>query len=128
MKKSIIAALAAVLTLGACQQTSPATAPAASNGTGISIATVNLDSIQKKSDLFVALSEEFAAEEAKLMEDLQKRQEVLQANIMLYQQEASKMSEAQRQANEADLQRVQQNYMMVEQQAQQSLLARQQEL
>lgn len=52
----------------------------------------------------------------------------MQENIALYQQEAPKMSARQREANEADLMRVQQQYLQVEQAAQSQLVKKQQDL
>ena len=71
---------------------------------------------------------ELIEEEKVLIEDLQRRQQTMQENIALYQQEAPKMSARQREANEADLMRVQQQYLQVEQAAQSQLVKKQQDL
>jgi outer membrane protein len=68
------------------------------------------------------------AEEEKIVVELQRRQQELQTNIELYQQEAPKMTARQREANEADLRRVQQNYLQVEQAAQGQMMQRQNDL
>jgi outer membrane protein len=71
---------------------------------------------------------ELQAEEEKIVVELQRRQQELQTNIELYQQEAPKMTARQREANEADLRRVQQNYLQVEQAAQGQMMQRQNDL
>jgi len=67
-------------------------------------------------------------EEEKIIIELQRRQQELQTNLELYQQEAPKMTARQREANEADLRRVQQNYLQVEQAAQSQMMKRQNDL
>ncbi|MEY2963239.1 MAG: hypothetical protein RL754_500 [Bacteroidota bacterium] len=123
MKKLVLAALAAV-TMVACQQ------PSAVENTdkGVRMAYVRIDSLQNQYTYFQELSEELAQEEEELVADLSRRQQSLQENIALYQQEAPKMSQRQREANEADLMRVQQQYMQREQAAQQQLAMKQGEL
>ena len=70
---------------------------------------------------------ELIEEEKVLIEDLQRRQQSLQENIELYQQEAPKMNQRQREANEADPAYVQQQYLQVEQAAQSQLVKKQQD-
>ena len=101
--------------LASCQQQ-----PAAVENTekGIRLAYVRIDSLQSQYNYFQELVGELQAEEEKIVVELQRRQQELQTNIELYQQEAPKMTARQREANEADLRRVQQNYLQVEQAAQ----------
>lgn len=104
--------------------------PAAVENTqkGIRLAYVRIDSMQSQYNYFQELADELQAEEQQIVADLQRRQQTLQENIALYQQEAPKMTQAQRNANEADLMRVQQQYMQVEQAAQDQLLRKQADL
>ena len=83
--------------------------------------------MQSQYEYFEELALELIEEEKVLVEDLQRRQHTLQENIVLYQQEAPKMSARQREANEADL-CVQQQYLQVEQAAQAQLVKKQQDL
>lgn len=104
--------------------------PAAVENTekGIRLAYVRIDSMQSQYNYFQELADELQAEEQQIVADLQRRQQTLQENIALYQEEAPKMTQSQRNANEADLMRVQQQYMQVEQAAQDQLLRKQADL
>jgi len=84
--------------------------------------------LQSQYNYFQELVGELQAEEEKIVVELQRRQQELQTNIELYQQEAPKMTARQREANEADLRRVQQNYLQVEQAAQGQMMQRQNDL
>ena len=111
--------------LASCQQQ-----PSAVENTekGIRLAYVRIDSLQSQYNYFQELVGELQAEEEKIVVELQRRQQELQTNIELYQQEAPKMTARQREANEADLRRVQQNYLQVEQAAQGQMMQRQNDL
>jgi outer membrane protein len=123
MKKFFLAAVGLSM-MASCSQ------PAAVENTdsGIRLAYVRIDSLQSQYEYFEELALELIEEEKVLVEDLQRRQQTLQENIALYQQEAPKMSARQREANEADLMRVQQQYLQVEQAAQTQLVKKQQDL
>lgn len=123
MKKILFAATAALLMMS-CQQ------PASNVSTeqGIRLAYVRIDSMQSQYLYFQELVTELQAEEEEIVTELQRRQQSLQENIALYQQEAPKMTPRQREANEADLMRVQQQYMAIEQDAQQKLAQKQSDL
>ena len=123
MKKILFAATAALLMMS-CQQ------PASNVSTeqGIRLAYVRIDSMQSQYLYFQELVTELQAEEEEIITELQRRQQSLQENIALYQQEAPKMTARQREANEADLMRVQQQYMAIEQGAQQKLAQKQSDL
>ena len=123
MKKFFLTAVGLSMT-ASCSQ------PAAIENTdsGIRLAYVRIDSLQSQYEYFEELALELIEEEKVLVEDLQRRQQTLQENITLYQQEAPKMSARQREANEADLMRVQQQYLQVEQAAQDQLLRKQADL
>ena len=123
MKKFFLAAVGLSM-MASCSQ------PAAVENTdsGIRLAYVRIDSLQSQYEYFEELALELIEEEKVLVEDLQRRQQTLQENIALYQQEAPKMSARQREANEADLMRVQQQYLQVEQAAQAQLVKKQQDL
>ena len=123
MKKFFLAAVGLSM-MASCSQ------PAAVENTekGIRLAYVRIDSMQSQYNYFQELADELQAEEQEIVADLQRRQQTLQENIALYQQEAQKMTQAQRNANEADLMRVQQQYMQVEQAAQDQLLRKQADL
>ena len=123
MKKFFLAAVGLSM-MASCSQ------PAAVENTdsGIRLAYVRIDSLQSQYEYFEELALELIEEEKVLIEDLQRRQQTLQENIALYQQEAPKMSARQREANEADLMRVQQQYLQVEQAAQAQLVKKQQDL
>ena len=123
MKKFFLTAVGLSMT-ASCSQ------PAAIENTdsGIRLAYVRIDSLQSQYEYFEELALELIEEEKVLVEDLQRRQQTLQENITLYQQEAPKMSAGQREANEADLMRVQQQYLQVEQAAQDQLLRKQADL
>jgi len=123
MKKFFLAAVGLSM-MASCSQ------PAAVENTesGIRLAYVRIDSLQRQYEYFEELALELIEEEKVLVEDLQRRQQTLQENIALYQQEAPKMSARQREANEADLMRVQQQYLQVEQAAQAQLVKKQQDL
>jgi outer membrane protein len=123
MKKILFAATAALLMMS-CQQ--PATN--VSTEQGIRLAYVRIDSMQSQYLYFQELVTELQAEEEEIVTELQRRQHSLQENIALYQQEAPKMTPRQREANEADLMRVQQQYMAIEQGAQQKLAQKQSDL
>ena len=111
--------------LASCQQQ-----PTAVENTekGIRLAYVRIDSLQSQYNYFQELVGELQAEEEKIVVELQRRQQELQTNIELYQQEAPKMTARQREANEADLRRVQQNYLQIEQAAQSQMMQRQNDL
>ncbi|REK64100.1 MAG: OmpH family outer membrane protein [Bacteroidetes bacterium] len=123
MKKFFLAAIGLSM-MASCSQ------PAAVENTdsGIRLAYVRIDSLQSQYEYFEELALELIEEEKVLVDDLQRRQQTLQENIALYQQEAPKMSARQREANEADLMRVQQQYLQVEQAAQAQLVKKQQDL
>jgi outer membrane protein len=123
MKKFFVAAIGLSL-LASCSQ------PAAVENTqkGIRLAYVRIDSLQSQYTYFQELANELQAEEQEIVADLQRRQQTLRENIALYQQEAAKMTQAQRNANEADLMRVQQQYQQVEQAAQERLMRKQTDL
>ena len=123
MKKFFLAAVGLSM-MASCSQ------PAAIENTdsGIRLAYVRIDSLQSQYEYFEELALERIEEEKVGVEDLQRRQQTLQENIALYQQEAPKMSARQREANEADLMRVQQQYLQVEQAAQAQLVKKQQDL
>ncbi len=123
MKKFFLAAVGLSM-MASCSQ------PAAVENTekGIRLAYVRIDSMQSQYNYFQELADELQAEEQQIVADLQRRQQTLQENIALYQQEAPKMTQSQRNANEADLMRVQQQYMQVEQAAQDQLLRKQADL
>lgn len=123
MKKILFTATAALLMMS-CQQ--PATN--VSTEQGIRLAYVRIDSMQSQYLYFQELVTELQAEEEEIITELQRRQQSLQENIALYQQEAPKMTARQREANEADLMRVQQQYMAIEQGAQQKLAQKQSDL
>lgn len=123
MKKILFAATAALLMMS-CQQT----ASNVSTEQGIRLAYVRIDSMQSQYLYFQELVTELQAEEEEIVTELQRRQQSLQENIALYQQEAPKMTPRQREANEADLMRVQQQYMAIEQGAQQKLAQKQSDL
>ena len=124
MKKFFLAAIGLSM-LASCQQQ-----PTAVENTekGIRLAYVRIDSLQSQYNYFQELVGELQAEEEKIVVELQRRQQELQTNIELYQQEAPKMTAHQREANEADLRRVQQNYLQVEQAAQGQMMQRQNDL
>jgi outer membrane protein len=124
MKKFFLAAIGLSM-LASCQQQ-----PAAVENTekGIRLAYVRIDSLQSQYNYFQELVGELQAEEEKIVVELQRRQQELQTNIELYQQEAPKMTARQREANEADLRRVQQNYLQIEQAAQSQMMQRQNDL
>jgi len=123
MKKFFLAAIGLSL-LASCSQ------PAAVENTqkGIRLAYVRIDSLQSQYTYFQELANELQAEEQEIVADLQRRQQTLRENIALYQQEAAKMTQSQRNANEADLMRVQQQYQQVEQAAQERLMRKQTDL
>ena len=123
MKKFFLAAVGLSM-MASCSQ------PAAVENTekGIRLAYVRIDSMQSQYNYFQELADELQAEEQQIVADLQRRQQTLQENIALYQQEAPKMTQSQRNANEADLMRVQQQYMQVEQAAQDQLMRKQVDL
>ena len=119
MKKFFLA-MASIALLASCQQ------PAVENtDKGIRLAYVRIDSLQSQYNYFQELVLELQAEEAEIVTELQRRQQSLQENIELYQQEAPKMTARQREVNEADLRRVQQQYMAMEQGAQERLMVKQ---
>ena len=112
--------MASIALLASCQQ------PAVENtDKGIRLAYVRIDSLQSQYHYFQELVLELQAEEAEIVTELQRRQQSLQENIELYQQEAPKMTARQREINEADLRRVQQQYMAIEQGAQERLMVKQ---
>ena len=123
MKKFFVAAIGLSL-LASCSQ------PAAVENTqkGIRLAYVRIDSLQSQYTYFQELANELQAEEQEIVADLQRRQQTMRENIALYQQEAAKMTQSQRNANEADLMRVQQQYQQVEQAAQERLMRKQTDL
>jgi len=123
MKKFFLAAVGLSM-MASCSQ------PAAVENTqkGIRLAYVRIDSLQSQYTYFQELANELQAEEQEIVADLQRRQQTLRENIALYQQEAAKMTQSQRNANEADLMRVQQQYQQVEQAAQERLMRKQTDL
>jgi len=124
MKKFLFAASAALLMMS-CQQPSGANVETEK---GIRLAYVRIDSMQSQYLYFQELVDELQQEEEEIISELQRRQQSLQENIALYQQEAPKMTARQREANEADLMRVQQQYLAIEQGAQQQLAQKQNDL
>jgi len=132
MKKLFLAAIGLSI-LASCSQSSAVEntekgIPPGNTDKGIRLAYVRIDSMQNQYNYFQELAKELMAEEEEIVADLQKRQITLQENIELYQQEASKMTQSERNANEADLMRVQQQYMQIEQAAQEQLLRKQADL
>jgi len=123
MKKFFLAAVGLSM-MASCSQ------PAAVKNTdsGIRLAYVRIDSLQSQYEYFEELALELIEEEKVLVEDLQRRQQTLQERMAMYQQQSSKISVRQREANEADLMRVQQQYLQVEQAAQAQLVKKQQDL
>jgi outer membrane protein len=95
---------------------------------GIRLAYVHSDSLQSQYLYFVDLSAELQKEEAAAQKELEKRQRDIQIEVNLYQQEAPKMTDQQRQASEADLMRVRDQYLAYEQQITQTLVKKQEEL
>ncbi len=95
---------------------------------GIRLAYVHSDSLQSQYLYFVELSDELQKEEAAATKELEKRQRDIQIEMNLYQQEAPKMTAQQRQASEADLMRVRDNYLAYEQQLTNTLMKKQEEL
>jgi outer membrane protein len=89
---------------------------------------VHSDSLQSQYLYFVDLSAELQKEEAAAQKELEKRQRDIQIEVNLYQQEAPKMTDQQRQASEADLMRVRDQYLAYEQQITQTLVKKQEEL
>ena len=123
MKKFFLAAVGLSI-IASCSQPSAVE----NTASGMRLAYVRIDSLQSQYHYFEELALELIEEEKVLFEDLQRRQQSMQENIALYQQEAPKMSARQREANEADLMRVQQQYLQVEQAAQSQLVKKQQDL
>ena len=123
MKKFFLAAIGLSMMASCSQPTS-----VENTANGMRLAYVRIDSLQSQYHYFEELALELIEEEKVLIEDLQRRQQTMQENIALYQQEAPKMSARQREANEADLMRVQQQYLQVEQAAQSQLVKKQQDL
>ena len=123
MKKFFLAAVGLSI-IASCSQPSAVE----NTASGMRLAYVRIDSLQSQYHYFEELALELIEEEKVLFEDLQRRQQSMQENIALYQQEAPKMSARQREANEADLMRVQQQYLQVEQAAQTQLVKKQQDL
>jgi outer membrane protein len=123
MKKFFLAAVGLSM-MASCSQPSAVE----NTASGMRLAYVRIDSLQSQYHYFEELALELIEEEKVLFEDLQRRQQSMQENIALYQQEAPKMSARQREANEADLMRVQQQYLQVEQAAQSQLVKKQQDL
>ena len=123
MKKIAVALIGIALFAGCNQE-----AAVENTESGIRLAYIRIDSLQSQYKYFEELAMELIAEEKEIIEDLQRRQQSLQENIQLFQQEAPKMNQRQREANESDLMRVQQQYMQVEQAAQAQLMKKQQDL
>ncbi len=123
MKKFFLAAIGLSM-MASCSQPTPVE----NTANGMRLAYVRIDSLQSQYHYFEELALELIEEEKVLIEDLKRRQQTMQENITLYQQEAPKMSARQREANEADLMRVQQQYLQVEQAAQSQLVKKQQDL
>ena len=123
MKKFFLAAIGLYM-MASCSQPTPVE----NTANGMRLAYVRIDSLQSQYHYFEELALELIEEEKVLIEDLQRRQQTMQENIALYQPEAPKMSARQREANEADLMRVQQQYLQVEQAAQSQLVKKQQDL
>jgi len=132
MKKFFVAAVGLSMMVSCSQPASVENTekaiPMGNTDKGIRLAYVRIDSMQNQYNYFQELAEELMAEEEEIVADLQKRQITLQENIELYQQEAPKMTQSERAANEADLMRVQQQYMQIEQAAQEQLLRKQSDL
>lgn len=95
---------------------------------GVRLAYVRTDSLEKNYKYYVELSEQLQQEEAKIQKQIEAKQRDFQIELNLYQQEAPKMSPEQRQASEADLMRVQQQYEMWAREQSETLLVKQQEL
>lgn len=95
---------------------------------GVRLAYVRTDSLEKNYKYYVELSEQLQQEEAKIQKQIEAKQRDFQIELNLYQQEAPKMSPEQRQASEADLMRVQQQYEMWAREQSETLLTKQQEL
>ena len=123
MKKFFLASIVLSITAACSQPTA-----VENTASGMRLAYVRIDSLQSQYHYFEELAQELIEEEKILLEDLQRRQQTMQENIALYQQEAPKMSTRQREANEEDLMRVQQQYLEVEQAAQTQLINKQQDL
>ncbi len=110
-------------------KTVPAKSSALANkDKGVRLAYVRSDSLQKQYKYFQDLSEELQIQEAKIQQEVERRQRDFQIEVGIYQESAAKMSDAQRQQSEADLMRVQQQHETWAREQSDVLMVRQQEL
>ncbi|MCT4623702.1 MAG: OmpH family outer membrane protein [Schleiferiaceae bacterium] len=99
-----------------------------SNSEGLSIAYVDMDSLQVYYNYYKELMEEFQAEAKRAEEALLKKQSVFQENVKLFEEKASTMSQQEFEYYRNDLEQTRNKMIMDQQEVERGLMAKEQEL
>lgn len=95
---------------------------------GLSVAYVNMDSLQVYYNYYKELMEEFQAEAKKAEEALLKKQSVFQENVKIFEEKAPTMSQQEFEYYRNDLEQTREKMMQDQQEVERSLMGREQEL
>lgn len=95
---------------------------------GLSVAYVNMDSLQVYYNYYKELMEEFQAEAKKAEEALLKKQSVFQENVKIFEEKAPTMSQQEFEYYRNDLEQTRGKMMQDQQEVERSLMGREQEL
>jgi len=98
------------------------------SATGLSVAYINMDTLQVYYNRFKNLREDFLKEAKQAEQILIKKQEGFQQSVALFEQQAPKMSQAEFERYRADLEQTRQRVLMEQQQMEQTLMAKEQEM
>lgn len=131
MRKSMIMAVALAFATVACNQPETASAPAETNAApsasgGISIAYVNMDTLQVKYGHYKTLADQLKKEIEVADQNIRKKQKALQESYALFEQKAPTMTQEELQYYSQDIQRTEQNVMMEQQRMESELMQKQQ--
>ena len=100
----------------------------ASDSEALSVAYVNMDSLQLYYNYYKELMEEFQEEAEKAEASLKRKQTGFQESIALFERMAPTMNEQEFERNRADLENTRQRLLMDQQEIERGLMAREQEL
>ena len=112
---------------GPTQEAKVVTLPAA-NSEGLSVAYVNMDSLQVYYNYYKELMEEFQAEAKRAEEALLKKQSVFQENVKIFEEKAPTMSQQEFEYYRSDLEQTRGKMMQDQQEVERGLMGREQEL
>lgn len=109
------------------QEAKVVTLPSAASE-GLSVAYVNMDTLQVYYNYYKELMEEFQAEAKQAEEALLKKQSVFQENVKIFEEKAPTMSQQEFEYYRSDLEQTRGKMMQDQQEVERSLMGREQEL